>query len=400
GERVRVRAGPRGRTPVRALPRPDPAVVEGPDSMVPAPRPFQPRAGVQAMTPSAVSGTPKAANPAAPYSMTRPGSLSPPVRLDWSAVAGRGPWSEGDADEDRLVDQLDAERVADASAHLAGERQEVGGLGAARVGEGEGVLGGDARRADGVALAEAGAVDQPGGGRLDPAPVLRVARERDVRAEPLGDAALQLGELARVENGVGEERPGAAGVGVGRVEDHALAAPQVEDRVARLLQRHPVARPDAELLRQLRVRDGLRLLGLVQRVRDVQDDVPVVALEDAVPVGEAAVVRAERDDGAGLPVVRADLDDRLADVLAVGADVLDRGRADAPGDAGQALDAGQAVGDAAGDEGVPVLTGLDPDEDRVVLRGDAFGAAGADVDDGAGEPVVGHHQVAAAAEHE
>src|SRR5690606_13607515 len=210
------------------------------------------RASVQAMTPSAISGTPKAANPAAPYSMTRPGSLFPPVRLDGSAVAGRGPWSEGDADEDRLVDQLDAERVADASAHLAGERQEVGGLGAARVGEGEGVLGGDARRADGVALSEAGAVDQPGGGRLDPAPVLRVARERDVRAEPLGDAALQLGELARVENGVGEERPGAAGVGVGRVEDHALAAPQVEDRVARLLQRHPVARPDAELLRQLR----------------------------------------------------------------------------------------------------------------------------------------------------
>src|SRR5690606_27135116 len=141
------------------------------------------RASVQAMTPSAISGTPKAANPAAPYSMTRPGSLFPPVRLDGSAVAGRGPWSEGDADEDRLVDQLDAERVADASAHLAGERQEVGGLGAARVGEGEGVLGGDARRADGVALAEAGAVDQPGGGRLDPAPVLRVARERDVRAE-------------------------------------------------------------------------------------------------------------------------------------------------------------------------------------------------------------------------
>src|SRR5690606_35976473 len=109
-----------------------------------------------------------------------PGKPLPARQAGLVGGGGRGPWSEGDADEDRLVDQLDAERVADASAHLAGERQEVGGLGAARVGEGEGVLGGDARRADGVALAEAGAVDQPGGGRLDPAPVLRVARERDV----------------------------------------------------------------------------------------------------------------------------------------------------------------------------------------------------------------------------
>ncbi len=70
------------------------------------------------------------------------------------------------ADRHRLVEQGDAERRLDPVAHLAGQRQQVGGGRRTAVGEGQGVLGGDAGRARAVALGEAGLVDEPGGGRL------------------------------------------------------------------------------------------------------------------------------------------------------------------------------------------------------------------------------------------
>ena len=96
--------------------------------------------------------------------------------------------------------------------------------------------------------------------------------------------------------------------------------------------------------------------------------------------------------------------DGLGDLLAVGADVLDRGRADAARDAGQRLDADPAALDGARPRtrpsGSPAAT--------VTTRAAAGGSSLLDVD-AAGvatsttvpaKPVVGDDQVAAAGEHE
>jgi len=85
----------------------------------------------------------------------------------------------------------------------------------------------------------------------------------------------------------------------------------------------------------------------------------------------------------------------LGDLLAVGADVLDRGGAGEPGDAGQALQAGQPLGHAPGHHGVPVLSGRRGQHARPAVTADA---ARRDLDHGAVEALVGDDQVAAAAE--
>ncbi len=127
-----------------------------------------------------------------------------------------------------------------------------------------------------------------------------------------------------------------------------------------------------------------------------------VGLEPAGAVAEAAVGVGE---GADLPFslrsqTRTD-GDGLRDLLAVGADVLDRGGADRAGDAGERLDADPAGVDGAGDEVVPGLARRDGDHHaaagRVAVLDVGADAAGGDPDDGAGEAVVGDDQVAAAA---
>src|SRR6202035_2465700 len=150
------------------------------------------------------------------------------------------------------------------------------------------------------------------------------------------------------------------------------------------------------------VADGLGLLSVAQREGDFKDHVPVQGdLEDAVAVGEVARRMVQGDRLAALPVVRPYLDDGLGHVLAVRPDVLDRGGTDPAGDAGQALHAGQALGDAAGDERLPLLAGLGPyPYTRVRRAGDALDAAGGDVHHRAGNPGVADDQVAAAAEDE
>ena len=87
--------------------------------------------------------------------------------------------------------------------------------------------------------------------------------------------------------------------------------------------------------------------------------------------------------------------DRLGHLLAVGTDVLDRRRADRARDAGQALHAGQSAGHAVGHERVPRLAGGDLERGAV-----ARDAARGDAHDGAGEALVGDHDVRAAGEHE
>ena len=84
----------------------------------------------------------------------------------------------------------------------------------------------------GVPLGEAGVLDQP----------RRTGLDQPVRLRP-GRRA--LGEGARRDDRVGEERAGAPGVVVSRVEHHALARAQAEHRPAYVGQRRTVARLDA-----------------------------------------------------------------------------------------------------------------------------------------------------------
>jgi hypothetical protein len=161
-----------------------------------------------------------------------------------------------------------------------------------------------------------------------------------------------------VSSGLVKNEPGAAGVGVGGVEDHALAAAQAStaSRTSDSGARSPDLHPEAP--GQLGVADGRRQLAGAEVERHGQHDPPVrLGLERAVPVAEAAVLRAQLHDLARGPVVRPHRDDGLRDVLAVRPDVLHDAGADEPGDAGQRLDADEPVGDAEPDEGLPLLPG-------------------------------------------
>src|SRR5258708_6501968 len=211
----------------------------------------------------------------------------------------RNAGSESDADEDRFVDELDAEGRAYPVPHLSGQGQQVGGAPAVGVDEREGVLAGDPRQAEGMALGEARVLDEPGGGGLGTAARVGVARE--ARPGP----AFELGEALGVQDRVGEERSGAAGVGVSRVEHHALAPAQFQYSLAGGAQRYPLARLYPERAGQFGVADGLGLLGVAQREGDLKDHVPVRGdLEDAVAGGEPAPRSAHGDRPAAPPVLR------------------------------------------------------------------------------------------------
>src|SRR5690606_29963276 len=98
-------------------------------------------------------------------------------------------------------------------------------------------------------------------------------------------------------------------------------------------------------------------------------------------------------------VVDRDFDHGLADVLAVGAHVLDGGGADPAGDTGEGFHSGQSLVYTAGDEGVPFHPGVNAHADDGVVDFGVGEVGGVHLDHRAREPFVGHHQVAAAAQH-
>ena len=111
--------------------------------------------------------------------------------------------------------------------------------------------------------------------------------------------------------------------------------------------------------------------GLVARastnVHGEHDALAGRALERARAVAEPALRGRQLRHLAGAAVEHAHRGDRLGDLLAVGADVLDRRGADRARDAGQALDADQAVGDGAGHERRPRTRRRRPTAARPVL---------------------------------
>ena len=121
------------------------------------------------------------------------------------------------------------------------------------------------------------------------------------------------------------------------------------------------------------------------------------ALEEAVAVGKATLGRQEGDDLSVFAVESAHLRDGLGDLLPVGANVLDRSRADEARDAAQALDASKPALHRLLHPAVPGLARGDGDQ---AGRARVF-EAHASLGHGEHEAVdarVGDHEVTAAAE--
>ena len=221
------------------------------------------------------------------------------------------------------------------------------------------------------ALAVAGRLDQPRGGQL------HLVVDRPVRAA--------VGHVGRIDERVDEERADAPGVVIGRVEQHALAAPQLQHDLAHLRGRRRLARFDAQPARELEVADGrrVRACGVSRKVTS-SDDVAVGVLERARPEAEADPLRRPRLDGAARAVEHGQRGDHVGDLAAVRADVLHRRRAGQARDAGHRRESRPAVAHGRRDQVVPAHAGLRPSP----RRRSSVDPARADEHDDAGPALV------------
>ena len=231
---------------------------------------------------------------------------------------------------------------------------------------------GRARRVPGLGQVEslpaARMVDEPGGARLDEA--LARLEARRILGQGCGSG---LGQ-----DRVREEGTGAPRVVIGGIEDHALAAAQLQDGGADQGRVGTLAGLNAEATRQFGVHDG----GTEGRALETEVDgehhpaagrppgtVAQAGLADAAldrrgAVREAEVGGQQAHDDARQAIVDLDALDGLGDLVAVGAHVLHGGGTDRPGDAGQRLDAGQTLRERPGDEGVPDRARAGAHDDR------------------------------------
>ena len=194
------------------------------------------------------------------------------------------------------------------------------------------------------------------------------------------------------------------------VEDHALAATQIQD--GRADQGRVGTRPglDAEAAGQLGVHDrGAEGRALEAEVHGqdhpaagrtprtvVQAGLADASLDRRGAVGKAEVGGQQAHDDARQAVVGLDALDGFGDLVAVSANVLHGGRADGAGDAGERLDAGESLRQRPGDESVPdrARTGTHNNRTGGVLVDDGGDLAERPhVDDCALEGGVGGQQV-------
>src|SRR5674476_181153 len=311
--------------------------------------------------------------------------------------------SERESDEDRLIHQAHPERVADAVADLVGQCDDVCGGRRTPVGHGKGVFGGQSCRAGfGKGYGIPGPVDQPCSTGLDET-VRSVKPWHDDLpvggAQPGLGATLQLGIGAGGHDRVGEERAAAPRVVVRGVEDHPPLTALVQHGRTCNLKRHALPHLDVERARQICIGDGRGQRCQPELEHHVEDDIAGLRLEERVAIGEPAVGIVEGVDRLLATVPDPNLRDGLGDLLAVGADVLDRGCACAARDAGERLDAGPPLGDSPDDHVVPDLTSSNADRRDAMRIGGLDGdPSRRDADHGTSEAIVGDDQVRAAAD--
>ena len=249
------------------------------------------------------------------------------------------------------------------------------------------------------AFLETGVLDEPCGRQLDVVACREAGNLSSVR-EGLGALQERL-EGTAADDGVHEEGAIAPRVGIVSVQHHALSFPDGNDRIAHA---HQVGGGDAVLVEQrlkLRIADaGFAARSKPERHGGDQEAAFRLVLEDARTIAEPAFIASQGDDATTLQLQRLHADDRLADILSVRADVLDRRGAGGAGDAGQALDAGPCPRHSHGNDAGPRLS-----------SGDSNGGAGAidtlhhdpaqgHMENQSGEPFVRYQKVASATEDE
>lgn len=144
-------------------------------------------------------------------------------------------------------------------------------------------------------------------------------------------------------DGVLEEGAYAAAVGLAFDDQHALGVADLADGVVDV-NGFRLGISSGEVALQVSV---CELWGgrAIEAEGYLADDVAIAVsgVEDAAAVGEAALLVGEGDEGESFEVEDADVGDRVGDLLAVGADVLDGRAADAAGNAGEAFDAADSL---------------------------------------------------------
>src|SRR5699024_2024468 len=124
----------------------------------------------------------------------------------------------------------------------------------------------------------------------------------------------------------------APGVAGSRIQRHALAPTQSENGLSSTVEGHSLTHLGAHGAGHLGVADRATEFGTVQGEHHLAHHIPVIALENTVAIGEATIGVAHHPPLPGSAVVHQYLADGLADLLAVGAHVLDGGGADPPRD--------------------------------------------------------------------
>src|SRR5262249_24549530 len=138
-----------------------------------------------------------------------------------------------------------------------------------------------------------------------------------------------------------------------------------------------------------------------QRVSDSRHDITVTGrvVENAGAVAEPALGVAQFDKTSGEAIKDPNRNNRLAHLLPVSADVLNRRAADTARKPAQTFDAGQIALDALSDKLVPILAGLRRNDDLIALLAPRQ-AFERQMNDQTGEAFIGDQRIAPAAENE
>jgi hypothetical protein len=193
-------------------------------------------------------------------------------------------------------------------------------------------------------------------------------------------------ENARIHYWVFEEGASAAAVWLAVDEQHALGMTDTANGVIDL---DGGGLGTGEVTREVRVGEVRSSRG-VEAEGDCCDDIAaaVRCVEDASAVGEAALGVGEVDELHGFEIEYADGSDSFGDLLAVGADVLDRGSADGAGNAREAFDTADSLFADGENEVVPLDACGDDLVEKAVAVDGCQGLVNGDVEDDAVEAGV------------